>query len=438
MRPAEGPPARKGEPDDTDRPSTCTRLAPPAGSVSPVGGRRRRDRRRRRRRPRRRAGACRRPARVREFDAGAVFHDAAGLDRPREDRRRDLLLGRRGVRRGGDREARPAQVPRRRRNSRARGQRGRGRGRERRSRRRAGSRRARAPHRPPGHRADRDAAADPRSPRNDDVTPAARPRSHGGSRTRADADDGAGRRLRRREGARRRHRRGGERHALVDDRAARGTDPRDGTGRQASLRRVPGGRADGGCGDRAEGDRRGRRPRRGEPREQPEEHLRRRDEERAGVVAGAGPEARRLRVPVQQPSLRTDHQPAGEHAPRPRVEGEGARAPARPHLLQRELGATRTHGTTRTRSGRTTSIRSGACPARERIRRDDRDRLPGDRDREDESDALDDEVRGRASRARREAWAHRRRVGDDRRTSRTRPPSRCRSTRRCTARSTRS
>ena len=63
------------------------------------------------------------------------------------------------------------------------------------------------------------------------------------------------------------------------------------------------------------------------------------DRARARPVERARPGARRLRRAVQQPRLRADHAVARRHGlPDFEDEGEGARAAARPHLLQRQLG----------------------------------------------------------------------------------------------------
>ncbi len=130
--------------------------------------------------------------------------------------------------------------------------------------------------------------------------------------------------------------------ALVDShRAACRSDRGDGAGRRARVGHVPGRRSDDGCLAAAEGGRDGRRTRGVRRHERRAQHDRGGDEQRARPAAPARPEPWRLRLPVERSPLCPDHESRPGDAARPGVEGEGARAAARPDLLQRQLGGER-------------------------------------------------------------------------------------------------
>ena len=138
----------------------------------------------------------------------------------------------------------------------------------------------------------------------------------------------------------------------------------------------------------AEGGRDGRRTRGVRRHERRAEHHRGGDEQRARPAAPARPEPRRLRLPVERAPLCPDHESRPGDAAGPGVEGEGARAAARPGLLQRQLGGERRRHA-RCRLGAEPRVVQERRQAGERLRCVDRDRLPDRRERQEGPDALD-------------------------------------------------
>ena len=90
----------------------------------------------------------------------------------------------------------------------------------------------------------------------------------------------------------------------------------------------------------------------------------RRHRERARPLERGRAEPGRLRRPVQPARLRADHEPARGHPSRPGGEGEGARAAARPDLLQRRLRGTAAEPAPGTSRRSTTPWSSRTRPAR--------------------------------------------------------------------------